>query len=56
MSNLLGFVGAFRNTSISYSSTSPWNSTGFYYSPRYPEAYRGEPFFNSVWDFAAIKM
>eukprot|EP00095_Tigriopus_kingsejongensis_P002061 maker-scaffold177_size283923-snap-gene-0.11 protein:Tk02061 transcript:maker-scaffold177_size283923-snap-gene-0.11-mRNA-1 annotation:"hypothetical protein PFL1_03712" len=30
-----------RTTSIGYPSTSPWNSTGFYYSPRYPEAYRG---------------
>ncbi|TRY80400.1 hypothetical protein TCAL_04713 [Tigriopus californicus] len=30
-----------RTTSISYGSTSPWNATGFYYSPRYPEAYRG---------------
>lgn len=30
-----------RNTSIGYNATSPWNATGFYYSPRYPESYRG---------------
>ena len=30
-----------RTTSVSYAGTSPWSSTGFYYSPRYPEAYRG---------------
>jgi len=26
---------------ISYSGTSPWNSTGFAYTPRYPQSYRG---------------
>lgn len=30
-----------KTTSIGYTSTSPWNSTGFYYSPRYPQSYRG---------------
>jgi len=30
-----------RSTTISYGGNSPWNSTGFYYSPRYPQAYRG---------------
>ena len=30
-----------RTTTISYSSTTPWNSTGFYYSPRYPQSHRG---------------
>jgi hypothetical protein len=31
-----------RTTSIGFSNGSnPWTSTGFYYSPRYPEAYRG---------------
>merc|ERR1719206_549765 len=30
-----------RSTTIAYSGNSPWNSTGFYYSPRYPQAYRG---------------
>merc|ERR1712198_546211 len=29
-----------RSTTISYGGNSPWNSTGFYYSPRYPQAYR----------------
>ena len=27
---------------ISYSGTSPWNSTGFAYTPRYPQSYRGK--------------
>lgn len=26
---------------ISYGGTSPWNSTGFAYTPRYPQSYRG---------------
>jgi len=26
---------------VSYSGTSPWNSTGFAYTPRYPQSYRG---------------
>lgn len=26
---------------ISYAGTSPWNSTGFAYTPRYPQSYRG---------------
>lgn len=26
---------------ISYNGTSPWNSTGFAYTPRYPQSYRG---------------
>jgi len=26
---------------ISYSGSSPWNSTGFAYTPRYPQSYRG---------------
>jgi len=30
-----------RSTTIAYGGSSPWNSTGFYYSPRYPQAYRG---------------
>ena len=30
-----------RTTSIGFHSSTPWNATGFYYSPRYPEAYRG---------------
>merc|ERR1711962_353019 len=30
-----------RSTTTAYSGTTPWNSTGFYYSPRYPQAYRG---------------
>ena len=29
---------------ISYSGTSPWNSTGFAYTPRYPQSYRGKMF------------
>jgi len=30
-----------RTTSMTLSSTSPWDSTGFYYSPRYPQSHRG---------------
>merc|ERR1712098_419134 len=30
-----------RSTTTANSGTTPWNSTGFYYSPRYPQAYRG---------------
>lgn len=30
-----------RNTSVSFNSTTPWNATGFYYSPRYPQSHRG---------------
>merc|ERR550539_1589171 len=30
-----------RTTSIGFHSSTPWNATGFYYSPRYPESYRG---------------
>jgi len=30
-----------RSSTTAYSGTTPWNSTGFYYSPRYPQAYRG---------------
>ena len=26
---------------ISYAGTSPWNSTGFAYTPRYPQSHRG---------------
>ena len=29
---------------ISYGGTSPWNSTGFAYTPRYPQSYRGITF------------
>lgn len=29
------------NRTISYGGTTPWNSTGFHYSPRYPQSYRG---------------
>jgi len=32
---------ALRTTSIGFHSSTPWNATGFYYSPRYPESYRG---------------
>jgi len=30
-----------KTTTVSYESTTPWNSTGFYYSPRYPQSHRG---------------
>lgn len=30
-----------RSTTIAYGGTTPWNSTGFHYSPRYPQSYRG---------------
>jgi len=30
-----------KTTSMTLSSTSPWDSTGFYYSPRYPQSHRG---------------
>jgi len=30
-----------KTTSMTLSSTSPWSSTGFYYSPRYPQSHRG---------------
>ena len=33
-----------RNTSVSFNSTTPWNATGFYYSPRYPQSHRGNIF------------
>merc|ERR1711997_416100 len=30
-----------RTATLTFSSTSPWDSTGFYYSPRYPQSHRG---------------
>lgn len=30
-----------KTSSMTLSSTSPWDSTGFYYSPRYPQSHRG---------------
>jgi len=30
-----------RNTTVTFESTTPWNATGFYYSPRYPQSHRG---------------
>jgi len=30
-----------RNKTISFESTTPWNATGFYYTPRYPQSHRG---------------
>lgn len=36
-----------RTTSIGFHSSTPWNATGFYYSPRYPESYRGHRVKNS---------
>lgn len=30
-----------HSTTISYGGTSAWNSTGFHYTPRYPQSYRG---------------
>jgi len=30
-----------RTTTLSFSASSPWDSTGFYYSPRYPQSHRG---------------
>ena len=33
---------------ISYGGTSPWNSTGFAYTPRYPQSYRGIPFLLNI--------
>jgi len=30
-----------RNKAVSFESTSPWNATGFYYTPRYPQSHRG---------------
>ena len=31
-----------RNKTISFESTTPWNATGFYYTPRYPQSHRGK--------------
>ena len=31
-----------RNKAVSFESTSPWNATGFYYTPRYPQSHRGK--------------
>ena len=36
-----------KTTTISYSSSTPWNSTGFYYSPRYPQSHRGTIIFGA---------
>merc|ERR1711997_1208807 len=30
-----------RTSTMTFSSSSPWDSTGFYYSPRYPQSHRG---------------
>merc|ERR1712083_91972 len=30
-----------KTASMTLSSSSPWDSTGFYYSPRYPQSHRG---------------
>jgi len=30
-----------KTATMTFSSTSPWDSTGFYYSPRYPQSHRG---------------
>merc|ERR1711981_710111 len=30
-----------RTATMTFSSSSPWDSTGFYYSPRYPQSHRG---------------
>jgi len=30
-----------RSTTIAYGGNTPWSSTGFYYTPRYPQSYRG---------------
>jgi len=30
-----------KSTTMSFSSTTPWNATGFYYSPRYPQSHKG---------------
>lgn len=30
-----------QSTTIAYGGNTPWNSTGFYYTPRYPQSYRG---------------
>ena len=34
-----------RNKTISFESTTPWNATGFYYTPRYPQSHRGKKIF-----------
>lgn len=31
-----------RSTTLTFSSSTPWNATGYYYYPRYPESYRGD--------------
>merc|ERR1712107_775031 len=30
-----------RNTTVAFEGTTPWNATGFHYSPRYPQSHRG---------------
>jgi hypothetical protein len=30
-----------RTTTLTFSSSTPWNATGYYHYPRYPESYRG---------------
>jgi len=30
-----------RTTTMSFTSTTPWDKTGFYYSPRYPQSHKG---------------
>ena len=34
-----------RNTTVTFESTTPWNATGFYYSPRYPQSHRGKNYY-----------
>jgi len=30
-----------RTATVTFNASSPWDSTGFYYSPRYPQSHRG---------------
>lgn len=30
-----------RSSTLTFSSSTPWNATGYYHYPRYPESYRG---------------
>jgi hypothetical protein len=37
-----------KTSSMTLSSTSPWDSTGFYYSPRYPQSHRGMIYYGII--------
>ena len=37
-----------KTASMTLSSSSPWDSTGFYYSPRYPQSHRGRFLFSQI--------